>query len=73
MLNLVSVLIGLVALVVGIIGLFPLIGLVNWLALPIAALGAGIGTLSDSNAGRNLNIFVLILASVRLWLGGGIL
>ena len=73
MLNLISILIGLVALVVGIVGLFPFIGIINWLALPIAALGAGIGVLSDSNGGRNLNIFVLILAAVRLSIGGGIL
>ncbi|MBB4631330.1 hypothetical protein [Sphingosinicella soli] len=73
MLNLISILIGLVALTVGIIGLFPFIGIINWLALPIAALGAGIGVLSDSNGGRNLNIFVLILAAVRLSIGGGIL
>lgn len=73
MLNLISVLIGLVALVVGIVGLFPLIGILNWLALPIAAIGAAVGVLSDSNAGRNLNIFVILLATLRLWLGGGIL
>ncbi|MBA4757418.1 hypothetical protein [Sphingosinicella sp.] len=73
MLNLISILIGLVALIVGIVGLFPFIGIINWLALPIAALGAGIGVLSDSNGGRNLNIFVLILAAVRLSIGGGIL
>jgi hypothetical protein len=73
MLNLISILIGLVALTVGIVGLFPFIGIINWLALPIAALGAGIGVLSDSNGGRNLNIFVLILAAVRLSIGGGIL
>lgn len=73
MINLVSVLIGLVALTVGIIGLIPLIGVVNWLALPIAAVGAAIGLFSDGKVGRNLNIFVILLATLRLWLGGGIL
>jgi hypothetical protein len=72
MLNFISVLIGLVALTVGIIGLFPFIGIVNWLALPIAAVGAAIGLFSSSHVGRNLNIFVLVLAILRLWLGGGI-
>jgi TRAP-type mannitol/chloroaromatic compound transport system permease small subunit len=69
----VSILLGLVALSVAILGLFPFIGIVNWLALPIAALGGAIGAMSSSNAGRNLNIFVLILAALRLSLGGGIL
>jgi hypothetical protein len=72
-LNLVSVLIGLVALVVGLVGLIPLVGIVNWLALPIAAIGAAIGLFAEGTAGRNLNIFVILLATLRLWLGGGIL
>jgi hypothetical protein len=72
-LNLISVLIGLVALLVGLVGLIPLVGLVNWLALPIAAIGAAIGLFSDSKVGRNLNIFVILLATLRLWLGGGVL
>jgi len=73
MFNIVSLLIGFVALVIGIVGLFPLIGMLNWLALPIAAVGAVVGLFSDSKAGRNLNIFVILLATLRLWLGGGIL
>lgn len=73
MLNVISVLIGLVALTVGIIGLFPLVGIINWLALPIAAIGAAIGILADGKVGRNLNIFVIVLAMMRLSLGGGIL
>ena len=73
MLNIVSILLGLVALLVAILGLIPFIGIVNWLALPIAAVGGALGAISSSNAGRNLNIFVLILAALRLSLGGGIL
>lgn len=71
MLNIVSILIGLVALVFAIPGLVPLFGWINWLVLPVALLGAGIGSLSSSNAGRNLNILVLLVGIVRLSLGGG--
>lgn len=71
MLNIVSILIGLVALVFAIPGLVPLFGWINWLVLPIALLGAGIGALSSSNSGRNLNILVLIVGIIRLSLGGG--
>lgn len=71
MLNIVSILIGLVALVFAIPGLVPLLGWINWLVLPIALLGAGVGALSSSNAGRNLNILVLIVGVVRLMIGGG--
>ena len=73
MLNIASIVLGLIALTVAILGLIPFVGIVNWLALPIAALGGALGAMSSSNAGRNLNIFVLLLAALRLSLGGGIL
>lgn len=71
MLNILSILIGLVALIFAIPGLVPLLGWINWLVLPVALLGAGIGALSSGNTGRNLNILVLIVGVVRLSLGGG--
>ena len=71
MLNILSILIGLVALLFAIPGLVPLLGWINWLVLPVALLGAGVGALSSSNTGRNLNILVLVVGIVRLMLGGG--
>ncbi len=71
MLNIVSVLIGLVALLFAVPGFIPLLGWLNWLVIPVALLGAGIGALSSSNAGRNLNILVLLVGIVRLSIGGG--
>lgn len=72
MLNILSILIGLVSLVVVIVGQVPLLGSLNWLALPFLAVGAGLGALSSSNGGRNFCLVVLVIAVVRLWLGGGI-
>lgn len=72
MLNIVSILIGLVALVFAIPGLVPLLGWINWLVLPLALLGAGVGALSSHKSGRNLNLIVLVVGIVRLMLGGGI-
>lgn len=73
MLNIVSILIGLVALLFAIPGFIPLFGWINWLVIPVALLGAGIGALSRSNMGRNLNVLVLIVGALRLFLGGGFL
>lgn len=73
MLNIVSILVGLVALLFAIPGLIPLLGWVNYAAIPIAVIGAAIGVLSSHNTGRNLNLIVLVVAFVRLWLGGFIL
>lgn len=73
MLNLLSILIGLLALVFVIPGVLPILGALNWLALPIAVLGAGIGVLSSHNSGRNFNLFLIVIAIIRLSLGGGIL
>ena len=73
MLNLVSLIIGFVALVCAAVAFLPLLGWANWLIIPLAVIGAAIGMASSSNAGRNLNLFVIVVGIVRLMLGGGIL
>ena len=73
MFNLVSLIIGFVALVFAVIAFLPLLGWLNWLIIPLALIGAGVGVISKSNSGRNLNLFVIVVGIVRLMLGGGIL
>jgi hypothetical protein len=73
MLNLVSLIIGIVALVFAVIAFLPLLGWANWLIIPLAVIGAAVGMVSSSNAGRNLNLFVIVVGVIRLMLGGGIL
>ncbi len=72
MLNLTSILLGLVALLLAIPSAIPFLGWGNWIVLPIAILGAGLGALSSKNGGRNFCLIVLLIAVVRLSLGGGI-
>lgn len=72
MLNLASILVGIVALVLAIPSTIPLLGWGNWFVLPIAAVGIGLGALSRSNHGRNFCLIVFAIAVVRLMLGGGI-
>ena len=72
MLNIVSLIIGLVALVFAVIAFLPLLGWANWLIIPLAIVGAVVGMLSASNTGRNLNLFVIVVGILRLMLGGGI-
>jgi hypothetical protein len=73
MLNLISLLIGLVALLCGAVAFLPLLGWAYWLIIPLAVIGAGVGAMSQGTAGRNLNLFVILLGIVRLMLGGGVL
>jgi hypothetical protein len=73
MLNLVSLIIGAVALVLALVAFLPRLGWANWLIIPLALIGAGIGVVSRGTAGRNLNLLVVVIAIVRLMLGGGIL
>ena len=72
MFNLVSLIIGLVALIFALIAFIPLLGWANWLIVPLAIIGAVVGMLSRGTAGRNLNLFVILIGIVRLVLGGGI-
>lgn len=71
MLNIVSLLFGAVGLLLAIPALLPLFGWMNWLLLPIPAIGLALGVVSSRTSGRNLNILVLVIMIVRLSLGGG--
>lgn len=73
MLNFVSLIIGVVALLCAAIAFIPFLGWANWLIVPLAVIGAGIGQASNSNAGRNLNLLVIVVGVIRLMLGGGII
>ncbi|MBX7482558.1 hypothetical protein [Qipengyuania qiaonensis] len=73
MLNLLSILLGLVSLVVVIPATIPLLGWANWFALPLIVIGVILGQLSSSNGGRNFCLVVLLIAAVRLSIGGGII
>lgn len=73
MLNLISLVIGVVALLFAVVAFLPLLGWANWLIIPLAIIGAVVGMASRSTAGRNLNLFVILVGVIRLSLGGGIL
>jgi hypothetical protein len=73
MFNLVSLIIGAVALICAAIAFIPLLGWANWLIIPLAVIGAAVGMISRGTAGRNLNLFVILIAVVRLILGHCIL
>lgn len=73
MFNIVSLIIGVVALLCAVVAFIPLLGWLNWLIIPLALIGAGVGVISKSKAGRNLNLFVIVVGVVRLMLGGGII
>lgn len=73
MLNIVSILIGGLALLAAIPAFLPLLGWLNWGVLPIAFVGAAVGMLSSKTAGRNFNLAIIVVSLLRLWLGGGLL
>lgn len=75
MLNLLSIVTGVVALLIALVGILPipLLPLVNWIAFPIALVGLVLGLLSSGTAGRNLNIVVLLISGLRLMLTGGLI
>lgn len=72
MLNIISIVIGLITLAFGLVAFFPLLGWMNWLVIPIGIVGAAIGALSSTNGGRNLNLVLIVIFALRLMLGGGI-
>jgi hypothetical protein len=71
MLNVVSIIIGAVALLFAIPAFLPVLALAYYLIIPLAVIGAVIGAASSSNVGRNLNLFVIVVGVLRLMLTGG--
>lgn len=71
MLNIISIIIGVVALLFAIPAFLPVLALAYYLIIPLAIIGAVIGAASSSNAGRNLNLFVIVVGVLRLMLTGG--
>jgi len=72
MLNILAYLFGLLSLVIVIPAQIPFLGAANWIALPVIVIGIIIGALSSKDGGRNFCLVVLLIAAVRLMLGGGI-
>jgi hypothetical protein len=70
--NAISTIIGLMALIIALVGFVPLLGWLNWFAIPLAVVGLVLGLLSQKTSGRYINLVVLALAVIRLALGGGI-
>jgi hypothetical protein len=71
--NVLSTMIGFVALAIALVGFIPLLGWLIWFAIPLAVVGLVLGLLSQTTSGRKINLVVLALAIIRLALGGGIL
>ena len=79
----ISILWGIVALAWMVLALIPVVGITNWLLIPFAVVGAiiaAIGLLFTSvpkrgraRAGLLLNAIVIVVAAIRLSLGGGLL
>jgi hypothetical protein len=72
MVNLVSLVIGGVALLWALIAFIPFLGWANWFIIPLAVVGALIGAVGRAKWGRNLNLIVIVIALMRLHLGGGL-
>ena len=72
MLNIVSIIIGVVALLFAIPAFLPVLAIAYYLIIPLAVIGAVTGAASSSNTGRNLNLFVIVVGVLRLMLTGGL-
>ncbi len=71
--NIISIIIGIAALILVVPAFIPFLGWANWIIIPVAVVGLAIGATSPQTSGRNLNIVVIAVGVVRLLLGGGLL
>jgi hypothetical protein len=73
MLNILSILIGLTALLLAIPASIPFFGWANWIILPIAGFGFLLGLMSDKKSGQIFCGVVMALCALRLFIGGGLI
>lgn len=71
--NVISILIGIVAAIIMVPGIVPLLGILNWLVVVLCILGIIFGAVSKKKSGLYVCGAILIVALVRLFLGGGII
>ena len=81
--GLISLLWGIVAIFWMVLALIPVVGITNWLLIPFAAIGAVIAAIgilftrsekrSRAKAGLVLNGIVVVVAAIRLSMGGGLI
>lgn len=72
MLNIVSLVIGVVALILTLIAFLPLLGWANWFILPLAVIALVLGLFSSKKSGQTLAIVVIAIGVIRLLIGGGL-
>lgn len=73
MANLISILIGLIALILAIIGFIPLLGWTNWFIIAVAGIGVLFGLISSKSSGMKFCLIVMGICALRLWMGGGLI
>lgn len=71
--NTTSTVIGVIAAILAIIGFIPLMGFLNWAALFLTVLGITLGLYATKTTGITVNFLVLLVAVLRLFMGGGII
>ena len=71
--NVISIIVGLVALAAAVLAFTPFLGWANWVIVPIAMVGMVIGIMAEKNTGRNINIAVIVIGIIRLMMGGGLI
>ena len=65
-------LLGIIALLITLVAFIPLLGILNWVAIPLSIIFLIICVLIKSDNGKTLCIVSIIVGILRLLLGGGI-
>ena len=72
--NTASIIFGILAVLGLVVGFLPLLGWTNWfVTLPLGIIGLILGAVSGKRGGLVLCAVVLVLAGLRLVIGGGVI
>ena len=72
-LKLISAILGIVSLILMLVAFIPLLGWLNWVVIPFAAISLIISSIADSRSGKAMSGAAVLFGILRLIFGGGIL
>ncbi len=71
--SLIGNIVGIVCMLLMIVAFIPMLGWLNWVVIPVSAVGLIISSIAGSSGGKTMCGFAIAVGTARLMWGGGIL
>ncbi len=70
--SLIGIVFGIITMLIMVVAFIPMLGWLNWVNIPIAAVGLVFSSIGNSSSGRTMCGTAIAVGTIRLMWGGGI-